>query len=345
MSFVKHKQISVFISSDMRELEYDRQIAEQALKDMNLNPILFEVFPAMSYSPNVSCREEVRDCDIFLMLLWKSFTSNVEEEYIEAVKHNKPILILVKSLLKDEKHEQKLEKLLKELSSDSQKHPHQSPRLIYKTYRKVQELRTEVLESVAVEIAKFYKEPVYTMARDEMYELGTSIIQYAQRRLYLFQRTPSLILGARDYLVDDSMKYVYEKKFADVLTEWINVNYKLSDKEFLYLFSPKATEQEIRDKQLGKNANYLSDVKKRVRWLKKIESKSCHRFRIDMLDVPVSGPLIVGDNRYAIWILGKDQAVSISQENKGMCDILVRILNSYGQEYMSAEEILSALRL
>ncbi len=64
-----------------------------------------------------------------------------------------------------------------------------------------------------------------------------------------------------------------------------------------------------------------------------------------MLDVPVSGPLIVGDNRYAIWILGKDQAVSVSQENKGMCNILVRMLNSYSQEHMNIQHILSALGL
>lgn len=338
-----NRQLSVFISSDMTELEYDREIAEEVLTDMIFNPILFELFPAMNMSPSESYTEGVRDCDIFLLLLWKSLSLGVLEEYNEAVKRSKPILMLVKSLAGNEKRTPELTTFLKKFDPNSRERPPR--RVTYHKYRSVAELKTAVQESVAAEIAKFYKEPVYTVARDEMYELGTSIIQYAQRRLYLFQRTPSLILGARDYLVDDSMKYVYEKKFADVLTEWINVNYKLSDKEFLYLFSPKATEQEIRDKQLGKNTNYLSDVKKRVRWLKKIEAKSCHRFKIDMLDVPVSGPLIVGDNRYAIWILGKDQAVSISQENKGMCDILVRILNSYSQEHMSAEEILSALRL
>lgn len=345
MSFVKHKQISVFISSAIRdgELEYDRQIAEQTLKDMNLIPSLFEVFPAMSYSTSQSCREEAGSCDIFLMLLWKSFRPNVKEELAEAVKRNKPILILVKSLIDNEKREDDLESFINGLQSDSPEH---SPlRLTYKPYRKVDELRAAVRDSVAAEIAKFYKEPIYTMARDEMYELGTFIIQHARRRLYLFQRTPSLILGARNYLDDDAQKYTYEKEFKDVLTVWIQHNYNLLDKEFLYLFSCVDTQQEIKAEKLNKNANYLSDVKKQVQWLKKIEEISGHRFRINMLDVPVSGPLIVGDNRYAIWILGKDQAISVSQENKGICDFLARMLNSYSQEHMNIQHILSALGL
>jgi len=337
------RQISVFISSDMTELEYDRQIAEQVLKDMNFNPILCEVFPAMNYSPSESYTEEVRDCDIFILLLWKSLTSPVLEEYCEAVNRGKPILMFVKSLIKNEKRKENLKKFLDSFSPESKDRPPR--RVTYKTYRKVNELKAVVRESVAAEIAKFYKDPVFTMARNEMYELGTSIIRFAQRRLYLFQQTPSLILGARPYIEDDSKKYTYEKEFADVLETWIEDNYKLNDREFLYLFSHEATKKEIQDKRLTDDAHYLSSVENKVRRLKQTEAQSGRRFRIAALDVPISGPLIVGDNRYAIWVLGEGQAVSISQDNNKICDILVRILNSYSQENLSAEDILSALGL
>ena len=76
-----------------------------------------------------------------------------------------------------------------------------------------------------------------------------------------------------------------------------------------------------------------------------IEAKSGHRFRIAMVDVPICGPLIVGDNRYAIWVLGSDQAVAISQYNKKICDILVMMLNSHGQKHVNVEEILDRLGL
>jgi len=332
------RQISVFISSDQTELEYDRQIAEQSLKDMNVNPVLFEVFSAMSYSPNEGCREEVRDCDIFLLLLWKSLSDSVLEEYYEAVKRSKPILIFVKSLIRNEKRKDGLETFLKELESPTGPQKHSMLRLTYKPYRKVNELRAVVRESVAAEMAKFYRRPIYTMARNEMYEMGISIIRYAQRRLYLFQRTPSLLLGARPYIVDDSKKYAYEKEFAEVLNLWIDANYKLADKEFLYLFSAEATKKEIEEEQLAKDT-------KRLSYIKEIEVGSGRRFRIRTLDVPISGPLIVGDNRYAIWVLGEDQAVSMSQDNKGISDILVMILNSYSQKHLSDEEMLSALGL
>jgi len=321
----------------MTEHEYDREIAEEVLTDMIFNPILFELFPAMNMSPSESYTEGVRDCDIFLLLLWKSLSSGVLEEYNEAVKRSKPILMLVKSLAGNEKRTPELTTFLKKFDPNSRERPPR--RVTYHKYRSVAELKTAVRESVAAEIAKFYKEPVYTMARNEMYELGTSIIQYAQRRLYVFQRTPSLILGARPYIADDSKKYAYEREFADVLKKWIGANYELADKEFVYLFSAKATKKEIRGEPLEER------VKDNVRRLKEIEVESGRRFRIEMLDVPMSGPLIVGDNRYAIWVLGEDQAVSISQENKGISDILVMILNSYSQKHLSNEEMLSVLGL
>lgn len=332
-----NRQISVFISSDMTEHEYDREIAEEVLTDMIFNPILFELFPAMNMSPSESYTEGVRDCDIFLLLLWKSLSSGVLEEYNEAVKRSKPILMLVKSLAGNEKRTPELTTFLKKFTPNSRERPPR--RVTYHKYRSVAELKTAVRDSVAAEIAKFYRKPVYTMARNEMYELGTSIIQYAQRRLYVFQRTPSLILGARPYTADDSKKYAYEKEFADVLQKWIGANYELADKEFVYLFSAKATEKEIRGEPLEER------VKDNVRRLKEIEVESGRKFRIEMLDVPMSGPLIVGDNRYAIWVLGEDQAVSISQENKGISDILVMILNSYSQKRLSNEEMLSVLGL
>lgn len=332
-----NRQISVFISSDMTEHEYDREIAEEVLTDMIFNPILFELFPAMNMSPSESYTEGVRDCDIFLLLLWKSLSSGVLEEYNEAVKRSKPILMLVKSLARNEKRTPKLTTFLNKFDPNSRECPPR--RVTYHKYRSVADLKTAVRESVAAEIAKFYREPVYTMARNEMYELGTSIIQYAQRRLYVFQRTPSLILGARPYIADDSKKYTYEREFADVLKKWIGANYELADKEFVYLFSAKATKKEIRGEPLEER------VKDNVRRLKEIEVESGRRFRIETLDVPMSGPLIVGDNRYAIWVLGEDQAVSISQENKGISDILVMILNSYSQKHLSNEEMLSVLGL
>ena len=66
------RSIKVFISSAIAELENDREIAFETLRDMNVSPVLFELFPAISQSPLEGCLDEVRSSDIFVMLLWKS---------------------------------------------------------------------------------------------------------------------------------------------------------------------------------------------------------------------------------------------------------------------------------
>ena len=324
----------------MTELEYDRQIAQQELKNMSVNPVVFEVFPALSSSPGKACREEVGSCDIFLMILWKVYSPAVWEEYDEALRQNMPILVLVKLLVAKEEHEPALRDQLVAFSSDSP--AHSSARLTYKTYRKIDELREAVRGSVAAEIARIYEDPVYTAARNKMYELGTSIIRDAERRLYLYQRTPSLILSSRDYLAEDSTKYGYEREFENTLWAWVNMHERV-DREFLYLFSTEATRREIADVPPDSKEAYVAGVRERVEELMSIEATSGHRFRIAMVDVPICGPLIVGDNRYAIWVIGSDQAVSISQYNKKICDILVMTLNSHGQKHVNVEEILDRL--
>ena len=335
------RSIKVFVSSAMAELEYDREIVAEALRDVNVSPVLFEVFPALSLSPSESCLDEVRSSDIFVMLLWKSLRPAVREEYAEALNRGKPVLILVKSLNESEEREADLNAFLAGLAggSDAQL----VRRVTWKHYRRVAELKAAVRESIATEIAKFYREPIYTLARSEMYELGTSIVRYAQKRLYLFQRTPSLILGARDYLADGAMKYAYEKEFADAVARWVTDNYTAVDKEFLCLFSAEATKEEIR--RTGQHANLLRAVKENIERVKTVEERSSFRFRICVIDVPMSGPLIVGDNRYAMWLLGGDDAVCVSQENEKICDILVRMLKIHGQRRTDVPELLSALGL
>ncbi len=335
------RPIKVFISSAMAEMEYDREIAAEALRDMNVSPVLFEVFPALSQSPLESCLDEVRSSDIFVMLLWKSLRAAVRDEYREALKRAKPILVLVKSLNENEEREAELSTFLADLSGGPKLNL--ARRVTWKHYRRVGELRAAIRDSIATEIAKFYKDPIHTLAREEMYELGTSIVRYAQKRLYLFQRTPSLILGARDYLADDGAKHTYEKEFADALDRWVNDNRKAADKEFLCLFSAKATKQEMGRKRLREHLEYVNTLKHRIEVLKGMEEESGSRFRVSIIDIPISGPLIVGDNRYALWVLGEEEAVAISQENEKICDILVRMLKVHSQKRASIDDVLLAL--
>ena len=55
------RPIKVFISSAMRELEAEREIAEDTIRELRLDPIVFELFPALSQSPDQACPKSVSD--------------------------------------------------------------------------------------------------------------------------------------------------------------------------------------------------------------------------------------------------------------------------------------------
>lgn len=336
------KNINIFISSAMTELEYDREIAQRALLNMNANPVLFEVLPAMNQSAADSYLEEVRNCNIFIMLVWKSLRPAVRREYEEAVKWNKPILVFVKTLTENEKCDDELRQFLNSLATES---PERCVwQTTYKYYRGVRELEDVIKESVSGEIAKFYREPIHTLSREEMYELATSIIKSTHKRLYVFQRTPSIILGARDYLAQNQTKYAYETEFIATLQEWVKNNHEVPDREFLYLFSPDATKKELEADggKLLKHTGYIKEVKRRIGEIIDLRDKTGYRFKVGLVDV-VSGPLVIGDNRFALWVLGGDDAVLISQENEKICSIVVRILRAHSQKSVTVKEILSEI--
>jgi len=49
--------------------------------------------------------------------------------------------------------------------------------------------------------------------------------------------------------------------------------------------------------------------------------------------------------RYAIWLLGDEDAVAVSQENERICEILVRMLKTHSQTQTDVHDVLSALGL
>ena len=198
-------RIKVFISSAMNELSCERELAQEVIESLNFEPSLFEIFASQSNSPSQAYTEEVRDCDIFVMILWKSLRKAVLEEYQEAVKMCKPILIFRKLLSEDEKREEELKKFIDELKGETANNT--IYRTVFADYRKVSEFKVVLKKSIVNEAAKFYKTPFSTISREEMYKLGTDIIKFSQKRLYLIQRTPSLFFGAREYDAPKNQKW------------------------------------------------------------------------------------------------------------------------------------------
>lgn len=78
---------------------------------------------------------------------------------------------------------------------------------------------------------------------------------------------------------------------------------------------------------------------------KEKEKESGYRFRISSVVGKYSGPVIVGDNRFAIWIAGEDKALCISQTNEKVADAIVRIFKQVGSKRKAVDDLLEELHL
>ena len=316
------RRINIFISSVMSgELEHDREIAYQVINELNYAPKMFELLPALSASASEAYIDGVRDCDIFILLVWKDITDPVIKEYREARNLNKPILAFCKYINQKEARSAALEAFMKKAFDANRG-------VVYENYRKMQELRDAINHAVSAELVSIYKEPLLTQSVEEMYELGSDIIINAKRRLAIFQKTPTLLLGARDYI--SNMKVAYEEEYHNLLKNWIDKNKKNVGKdssiEFLYVFSIAKTIAEMHKHKLFQDGSFMNEMKTRIRRYSQIEKSSGNRFRFVPYPSEISGPLIVGDLRYAIWFIGGQQPIAISQRNEKISDNMVRMI-------------------
>jgi CheY-like chemotaxis protein len=104
----QNKRTKVFVSSTMRDLEAERQVAKQAIQDLSPQYLveMAEDWHAHTGSPQSICQDAVRECDIFVLIVGNrggdpvapGGISPVEDEYNTARDHCKPILVFVKKV-------------------------------------------------------------------------------------------------------------------------------------------------------------------------------------------------------------------------------------------------------
>jgi hypothetical protein len=92
---------TVFISSVIGGFEAVRQAAREAVESMGMRPVMAEMAGARPQSPQHALLGEVADADVYLLLLGARYgepgasgVSPTEEEFAEAKRRNKPIVIL-----------------------------------------------------------------------------------------------------------------------------------------------------------------------------------------------------------------------------------------------------------
>jgi len=349
----ERRKISVFISSQMEELKYEREVAQEVLTEMNVFPVLFEIFSAQSSTAEKAYLDEVQKCDIFVLLLGRQYSSATEDEYREAIKHLKPILVFVRAT--GEKHSVPVTEV------DAQKlaifYSHAKKRTIYKKYETLTSFRKGLKEALATEIAKFYSHPGTAQSVTEMYDLGIKIINHSGRRLYIFQKTPTLLLYCESYQKFRNRNMAYERRFLSALENWINRNFPKSTRsqnsesnssldgrefrphiEFRFLFSYESTMAELNAiNQSPLRIQIAENINQRILWLTRIEQDHPEdEFSVGMTSTAFSGPQIIGDSTYAMWVMGGDDPISISQENLQLSDLLC---NAFAKQAFKATDL------
>jgi hypothetical protein len=81
-------------------------------------------------------------------------------------------------------------------------------------------------------------------------------------------------------------------------------------------------------------------MNEKIRKYKGIEQDSGYRFRFSNID-HISGPLVVGDNRYELWFIGGEEKICISQENEKICGIIGRMIKIHTSGKKDADEIIN----
>ena len=94
----------VFVSSVMENFAEYREAAAIGIRRAGCEPVRAEDFPAQSTSPRTACLDGVRSADALVLILGERYgfvgpsgLAATEEEYQEALKTDKPVLVFVQS--------------------------------------------------------------------------------------------------------------------------------------------------------------------------------------------------------------------------------------------------------
>src|SRR4030067_2767492 len=142
----------IFVSSVQKELKNERFavkeiIAENVLLSEYFKPFLFEDSPAKGKTAKTAYIDAVRKSDIYLGILGNQYgtasrnnLSATEQEFREAQKRNKEVLIFIKGK-NDSKRNKSLRKLIYEIKDEHTGYK-------YKRFHKISELKNSIYESL-----------------------------------------------------------------------------------------------------------------------------------------------------------------------------------------------------
>jgi hypothetical protein len=98
------KSLKIFLSSTVKDLAPEREIAARAIEALKLEALRAETFGSQPDTPADTCRAMVRECDVFVGIYGGRYgyvppgqsVSVTEMEFLEARQTDKDILVYIK---------------------------------------------------------------------------------------------------------------------------------------------------------------------------------------------------------------------------------------------------------
>jgi 6-phosphogluconolactonase/glucosamine-6-phosphate isomerase/deaminase len=156
-------RVRVFLSSPVIDLEAERDLAEETLKNLGLDTFRNESATAQAQSPQDVCLSKISECDLFVLIVGGEYghipdadstpgspydgkISVTHGEFLKARELRKPILVFVKDVPRNSQEESFLGSLDDFLDGQ-----------FYTKFKEKEELRERLLESIPDLLAKLIR--------------------------------------------------------------------------------------------------------------------------------------------------------------------------------------------
>jgi hypothetical protein len=313
-------RLRIFVSSKSR-LQDDRELARGAIEELGMEPVLVEMEKWVATTNRVEYLEQVRRCDILLVLLeLGSPEANqpgedaayrfVAQEIELAQRLGKAVLMFVRTAGGAGEPSRILQAMYDQVFGHK--------------YGSAAELAPAIKASLRAEVFRRYRARSRPVAdRAAFYRQAAEQVRGARRRIYLGAETPVVIFGPRKRLGFENDFYVAMMDWIESLTEPAN-----AERRCVVFFNPESVRQEMRLVAV----NYDQALVRRN--LERLDEVLRRGGNLQLLPTPGPHSCSLFDNTYIVWIRSGSRWTGILDDSLEVCDGLERLVHQMSEDFL-----------
>lgn len=317
------ERLRVFVSSKSR-LQDDRELARGAIDSLGMEAVLVEMEKWVATTNRDEYLEQVRRCDIVLLLLEQNVpeATGAEEEAsyrfvaqeIELARRlGKAVLMFVRT-------------------SGGGGLPNRTVQSMYDRvyghrYASLAELAPAIQASLRAEVFQRYRarsRPV--VDRAAFYSQAAELVRAAERRIYLGAETPVVIFGPRRRLG-------FETDFYTAMMDWIEslTDPAKQERRCVIFFNPEALRKELALVPLHYDPALVRQN------LARLDAVLLRCGNLQLLPTPGPHSFAIFDNTYIAWIRSRARWTGIRDDSVEVCDGLERLVHQMSEDVLQDE--------